>query len=47
MNNGRYRVVDEMLIINEDGWVINATFRLVGDSVYVDTGCRTVVMSDC
>ena len=40
----RYRIVGQTLIINQDDWVINATFRLDGDSLYVDTGSYTLVM---
>ncbi|HME44166.1 MAG TPA: glycine zipper domain-containing protein [Syntrophorhabdales bacterium] len=40
----RYRIVGQTLIINQDDWVINATFRLNGDSLYVDTGSYALVM---
>ena len=43
-SNERYRIVGQTLIINQDDWVINATFRLDGDSLYVDTGSYAVVM---
>ena len=43
-NSERYRVVGQTLIINQDDWVINATFRLDGDSLYVDTGRHSLVL---
>lgn len=43
-NNERYRIVGQTLIINQDDWVINATFRLDGDSLYIDTGRYILVM---
>jgi hypothetical protein len=40
----RYRVVGQTLIINQDDWIINAIFRLDGDSLYVDTGRQSLVL---
>jgi Glycine zipper len=40
----RYRIVGQTLIINQDDWVINAAFRLDGDSLYVDTGTYSLVL---
>jgi hypothetical protein len=36
--SGRYRIVGRTLIINHGNYVINATFVLDGDSLYMDTG---------
>ena len=40
----RYRVSGQTLIINQDDWLINAAFRLNGDSLYVDTGSSSLVL---
>ena len=40
----RYRIVGETLIINQDDYVINATFVLEGDSLYMDTGSYSLVL---
>ena len=40
----RYRIVGQTLIINQDNYVINATFRMEGDHLYLDTGKRNIVM---
>jgi hypothetical protein len=40
----RYRIVGETLIINQDDYVINATFVLDGDSLYLDTGSYSLVL---
>ena len=40
----RYRVVGETLIINQDDYVINATFVLEGDSLYLDTGSHSLML---
>jgi hypothetical protein len=39
-----YRIVGQTLIINQDDYVINATFRLDGDSLYMDTGTHSLVL---
>lgn len=40
----RYRIVGQTLIINQDNYVINATFRMEGNRLYLDTGKRNIVM---
>jgi len=40
----RYRIVGQTLIITQDDYVINATFLLDGDSLYVDTGKYSLVL---
>ncbi len=43
-NSERYRVVGQTLIIKQDGWAINATFLMDGDSLYVDSGTCSLVL---
>ncbi len=40
----RYRIVGETLIINQDNFVINATFVIEGESLYLDTGSYSLVL---
>jgi len=40
----RYRIVGQTLIINQNDYIINATFRLEGDRLYLDTGARNIVL---
>ena len=40
----RYRTVGQTLIISQDDYVINATFLLDGDSLYMDTGKYSLVL---
>jgi hypothetical protein len=40
----RYRVVGSTLIINKPDYVINATFKIEGNRMYMDMGNQSVVM---
>jgi lipopolysaccharide export system protein LptA len=43
-DSGRYRIVGQTLIINQDNYVINATFHIEGDRLCMDTGKRSIVL---